>query len=256
MNASRLGTCLSVVGLALGLAACSATPPPAPVKPYNPVAYAPTNPDNVRVKVSLQNRAVYVMEGDEPLMVTAVAIGRPGKETPTTGNGRVTVKEHRKRSGTYGFWVRGSEVIPGERTKPPGGSGWRYQGHPMQWWVQWRPAYGFHEGAWPTGHDRRSAGCIRLHRNAAPKFYALVRVGTPVSILQTQPEDLTIGRDIERPSDYNPHDPHYNPARQVTNAVFDDINPRTLLVQRPRTGVGSDAVADTAGRDPRISLAR
>lgn len=255
MTSSRLLSWVSISCLSLALAACDTTPQPAPVKPYNPVAYAPKNPANVRVAVSLQNRAVYVMEGDEPLMVTAVAVGRPGKETPRVANGRVTQKEHRKRSGTYGFWVRGSEIIPGERSKPPAGSGWRYQGHPMQWWVQWQPAYGFHEGAWPNGQDIRSAGCIRLHRNAAPKFYALVRVGTPVSIQWTQPEDLTIGRDIERPADYDPREPHHQPSRQVTNAIFDDIDPRTLLVQRPAAGPSAPGAA-SARPDPQLTLAR
>jgi len=218
--------------MVLGMASCTTTNPAQNHGPYDPVAYAPKNPNNVEVKVSLQNRAVYVLEDGEPLMVTAVAVGRPGKETPTAHNGRVTKKEHKKRSGTYGFWVRGNEIVPGIRTQRPTGSGWQYRGHPMQWWVEWQPAYGFHEGAWPYGHDQRSAGCIRLHRNAAAKFYALVKVGTPVSIRQTQPEDETIGLNIPRPRDFNPEDPIHNRSLQVTDAVFDSINPSTLLVRR------------------------
>ena len=49
---------------------------------YDAPAYRPTNPNNVRVKVSLNNRMCYVMEGNRALLVTPVAIGRPGKETP------------------------------------------------------------------------------------------------------------------------------------------------------------------------------
>jgi len=48
--------------------------------PYTVTAYKPHNPENVRVKVSLQNRAVYVMEGDRPLLITAVAIGKAFKD--------------------------------------------------------------------------------------------------------------------------------------------------------------------------------
>jgi len=245
MIKTRVLTLLLLSGMAMGVSSCRNSQQQQAVKPYNPVAYAPNNPNNVRVKVSLQNRAVYVMEGDTPLMVTAVAVGRPEKRTPMAANGRVTKKEHKKRSGTYGFWVRGSEIIPGERTKPPSGSGWRYQGHPMQWWVEWAPAYGFHEGAWPYGYDERSAGCIRLHRNAAAKFYALVRVGTPVSILQSQPEDQTIGRNIERPMDYNPNDPIHNRALQTTDAIFDSIDPRSLLVPREAGARQGIAAADS-----------
>ena len=42
---------------------------------YDPVGYKPKNPNNVVIKVSLQNRMVYVMEGNRPLLVTATAIG-------------------------------------------------------------------------------------------------------------------------------------------------------------------------------------
>ena len=45
---------------------------------YNPVAYKPHNPDAVRVKVSLSNQVVYVMEGNKPLLVAAIYSGRSG----------------------------------------------------------------------------------------------------------------------------------------------------------------------------------
>ena len=47
---------------------------------YDGPAYRPQNSDDVRVKVSLQNRMVYVLEGDRPLLVTRTAVGKP--ETP------------------------------------------------------------------------------------------------------------------------------------------------------------------------------
>lgn len=205
--------------------------PDRPAGEYNPVAYAPNNQNDVEVKVSLNNRAVYVMENDRPLLVTAVAIGRPDKPTPK-GEFRVTKKEHRKRSGSYGFWTNGDEIRGGTRTNPPSGSGWRYVGYPMQWWVEWMPLYGFHEGAWPPDQDLRSAGCIRLHRNAAAKFYALVRQGTPVSIQDNQPLDQTLGRNLARPTDFDPTHPRYRPEHQISSAVFDSINPSSLLVGR------------------------
>src|SRR6187549_2373561 len=90
---------------------------------YDAVAYKPHNPNNVRVKVSLQNRAVYVMEGDRPLLVTATAIGKPGNVTPT-GSSHVTRKEATKRSYTYGFWVNANQIVPGKSDHSPGGGGW------------------------------------------------------------------------------------------------------------------------------------
>jgi hypothetical protein len=86
----------------------------------------------------------------------------------------------------------------------------------MAYWVEFKPAYGFHQGAvWPIPH---SHGCLRLHPNAAPKFFALVRTGTPVNIAFTQPEDQTIGKSAPRPSDYSDPDPPA--AYMVSDAVF------------------------------------
>jgi hypothetical protein len=167
---------------------------------YNAVAYRPNNPDNVRIKVSLQNRAVYVMEGDRPLLVTATAIGTPNKPTPT-GNFRVFKKIERKRSGSYGFSVSGDSITP----STSGAARGRYVGFPMAWWVEFAPGYGFHEGAvWPIP---RTHGCLRLHKTVAPKFFALAKMGTPVHIAHSLPEDSTIGKNLRRPTDYADPDP-------------------------------------------------
>jgi hypothetical protein len=193
---------LLVLACAAGMAFLTGCAGTAPLSrsPYNAVAYKPNNPDNVRVKVSLSNRAVYVMEGDTPLMVTATAIGLPEKPTPT-GSFRVTNKIEKKRSGSYGFSVSGDAITPCKASDARG----RYIGFPMAYWVEFAPGYGFHEGAvWPIP---RSHGCLRLHKTAAPKFWALTKIGTPVNIAQTQPEDATIGKDLKRPQDYKDPDP-------------------------------------------------
>ncbi len=170
---------------------------------YTVVAYKPKDPSAVRVKVSLENKMIYVTEGQRPLLVTPCTIGIPGKSTPT-GTYRVTGKERDKRSASYGFWVRGSEVVAGESGRPPG-SGFHYVGYPMPYWVEFKPEYGFHAGAvWPVAH---SHGCIRLHPNVAPKFFALVHEGTPITIAVSVPEDGTLGKNVERPKDYTWKDP-------------------------------------------------
>jgi hypothetical protein len=169
-------------------------------RPYNPPAYRPSNPDDVRVKVSLQNQAVYVMEGSKPLLVAATCVGLPGKSTPK-GNFTVQEKIQTKRSGTYGFSVSGNTIVACESGECHG----RYVGYPMAWWVGFAPGYGFHQGyVWPVP---RTHGCLRLHKNVAPKFYALVHIGTPVNIAYTQPEDQTIGKNLQRPTDYRDPDP-------------------------------------------------
>jgi hypothetical protein len=136
-------------------------------------AYRPKNPANVRVKASTGNRAVYVMEGDRPLLVTTACFGAPGTGTPL-GNFRAYTKIRNKRSYSYGKY-------------------------PMPFWVEFKPAYGFH-GGWVHAQNT-SHGCVRLPWNVAPKFWALVPVGTPISIATSQPEDATIGRNITRIND-------------------------------------------------------
>ncbi|CAN5794936.1 hypothetical protein BH20VER1_BH20VER1_00300 [soil metagenome] len=163
--------------------------------PYRVTAKRPHNPANVRVKVSLSKQNIYVMEGDRLLMAVATTVGTPEKPTPK-GNFKIYRKEENKRSNTYGFRVQGDRVIPAKSSdKIPG----RYVGYPMGYWVEFKPAYGFHQG---YVHTRpRSHGCLRLKGEAAAKFFALVRSGTPVNIANSQPEDATIGPKIQRVDD-------------------------------------------------------
>lgn len=173
-----------------------------------------SNPANVKVRVSLNNRAVYVYEGEEIRWVAATAIGKP--ETPTpTGNFKAFNKLPRKRSNTYGFWVKGEEIIPGEHRKMP--SGYRYVGYPMPWWVEFKSGYGFHAGAvWP---EPRTHGCLRLHRTIAKEFFSMVNSGTPIHIAHSLPEDATIGKNVPRPTDYNlPDSPR---STLITDAPLD-----------------------------------
>ena len=143
---------------------------------YHVTAYKPHDPSKVVVKVSLSKQNIYVMEGDRCLMAVACSVGIPSKPTPR-GHFTIYRKEEDKRSGSYGFRVQGDRVVPAEAgSNVPG----RYVGYPMGFWCEFAPAYGFHQGfVHPTP---RTHGCIRLHGEAAPKFYALVRVGTPVAI--------------------------------------------------------------------------
>lgn len=169
---------------------------------YNAPAYRPMNQKNVRVKVSLQNRMVYVMEGNRALLVTPTAIGKAGHETPL-GNFNAFNRIEKKRSNTYGYYVKGDQITPGKSSRTPRGH--RYVGFPMPYWVEFKSAYGFHAGSvWPMP---RSHGCLRLHPNVAPKFFALVPAGTPINVSQTQAEDQTLGKNVRRPTDYADPDP-------------------------------------------------
>lgn len=159
-------------------------------KPFHSKAYRPQNPSAVRVKVSIANQMIYVMEGDRPLLVTPTCVGAPSTPTPM-GNFRITIKTHKRRSYSYGQY-------------------------PLPYWCEFKSAYGFH-GGWVHPYPK-THGCLRLHQNVAPKFFQLIKVGTPVNISRTQPEDQTLGKNVPRPRDYDGLE--YPPHILMTDRVF------------------------------------
>ena len=179
--------------------------------PYHVTAYKPNDRSKVRVLVSLSKENIYVMEGDRCLMAVACSVGTAAKPTPK-GNFKIYSKQEHKRSGSYGFSVQGNSVVPST-----GGGAGRYVGYPMGYWCEFAPAYGFHQGfvhPYPRTH-----GCIRLKGEAAPKFFALVEIGTPVNIANSQPEDETIGPKVQRVDDSKTPDP--DPHLMITDAAFE-----------------------------------
>lgn len=180
--------------------------------PYHVTAYRPNNPSAVRVKVSLSRENIYVMEGDRCLMAVACSVGTAEKSTPR-GHFTIYSKIEHKRSGSYGFSVQGNSVAPATAGQAKG----RYVGYPMGFWCEFAPAYGFHQGfVHPTP---RTHGCIRMKGEAAPKFYELVRIGTPVDIATEQPEDTTIGPKVQRVDDSRLPDP--DPHIMISDAAFE-----------------------------------
>jgi len=134
----------------------------------------------------------------------------PNKPTPHGGFTIYSKQEH-KRSGSYGFSVQGNSVTPCS-----GNCGGHYVGYPMGYWCEFAPGYGFHQGF--VHPVPRTHGCIRLKGEAAPKFYALMRIGTPVNIASTQPEDETIGPKVQRVDDSRTPDP--DPHIMISDAAF------------------------------------
>jgi len=206
----RLSFCISALA-ALFLTSCGSVTSVSPGT-YHVTAHRPNNPSAVRVKVSLSQQNIYVMEGDRVLMAVATTVGIPAKPTPK-GNFTIYSKQEHKRSGSYGFRVQGDRIVPAEAGANISG---RYVGYPMGYWCEFAPAYGFHQG---YVHLRpRSHGCVRLKGEAAAKFFALVKIGTPVNIAETQPEDATVGPKIQRIDDSKTPDPPNSVA--ISEAAF------------------------------------
>jgi hypothetical protein len=168
---------------------------------YHVTAYKPHDPSKVVVKLSTSTQNLYVMEGDRLLMAVQGNVGRPGAETPT---GDFTIynkdKNHRRVS------------------EPDAG-------YPMAYWCEFKPAYGFHEGfVWPVP---RTHGCVRLHREAAARLYALARIGTPVHIRRSLPEDEKYGKLVRKLDQSRDPDP---PRPQLLSPSWFKDPPGPLLI--------------------------
>ncbi len=162
---------LLLIGCAALLGACATAPKTGSKTSYKVTAYKPKDPASVRIKVSTSTQNIYVMEGDRLLMAVQGCVGA-NNATPL-GNFSILDKIKKKR-----------------RISNPDA------GYPMAYWCEFQSAYGFHEGF--VHPAPRTHGCIRLHREAAARLYELVRVGTPVNIARSQPEDAKYGASVRK----------------------------------------------------------
>jgi hypothetical protein len=168
---------------------------------YHVTAYRPHDPSKVVVKLSTSTQNIYVMEGDRLLMAVQGNVGRPGAETPT-GDFTIYNKDKTKR----------------RQSEPDAG-------YPMAYWCEFKPAYGFHEGfVWSVP---RTHGCVRLHREAAARLYALTRIGTPVHIRKSLPEDANYGKLVRKLDQSRDPDP---PRSQMLSSSWFKDPPGPLLV--------------------------
>ena len=114
---------------------------------YKVIAHKPHDPCKVEVKLSLSTQNLFVMEGNRLLMAVQGNVGKPGAATPTGDYTIYNKEKHRRR-----------------QSEPD-------RGYPMAYWCEFKPAYGFHEGfVHPAPHTH---GCVRLHREAAARLFAL-----------------------------------------------------------------------------------
>ncbi len=180
---------------------------------YDLPAKKPSNPSAVRVKVSTSKQRVYVMEGSQMLLAMPVSVGTSATPTPS-GNFTIFKKEAKRRANSHGYAYKGNEVKQTYLAKKP--VGWSFKGTPMPYWCEFKANYGFHTG-W-VKHHPCTHGCIRMHENLAPKFFDLVKVGTPVNIAYSQPEDATHGS-IPLPPDSGPL-PDYPSTMYVGDGYF------------------------------------
>jgi hypothetical protein len=206
------------------LSGCAFGPPPgglAAYKAYDRPAIKPVDPAAVHVKVSTARQRVYVMEADRMLLVMPVSVGLPTEPTPT-GDFTILRKQQGRRATDHGYAHKGDQAERAFRNETP--PGWSFTGTPLPYWCEFTPGRAFHTG-W-VKHLPCTDGSIRMHENLAPKFHALVRVGTPVSIRITQPEDLDHAN-IPLPPDAGPL-PDHPATYYVGDTYFTDHLPTVL----------------------------
>lgn len=169
---------------------------------YKVTAYKPHNPANVRVKLSTSTQNLYVLEGDRLLMAARANVGTAKTPTP---HGRFTIYKKEKYR---------------RRQSQPD------RGYPMAYWCEFKTAYGIHEGF--VHPSPRTHGCVRLHREAAARLFALVREGTPLEVATSFPEDQIHGSKV-RPLDQS-KDPDPPRSLLMSPSWFQDP-PGPLLIE-------------------------
>jgi hypothetical protein len=192
---------LLCIGATAALFLTSCGTPSVSTGSYRVTAHRPHDPSKVEVKLSTSTQHVYVMEGDRLLMAVQGNVGKAGSETP---KGRFTIYNKIKNK---------------RRISQPDA------GYPMGYWCEFKPAYGFHEGF--VHSSPRTHGCIRLHREAAARLYALTRIGTPVYIATSLPEDAKYGSQVRRLDQSRDPDPPR--SAMMSESWFQDP-PGPLLV--------------------------
>ncbi len=192
---------LASVSSAAFLTSCETTSTASHGGAYRVIAHRPHDPSKVEVKLSTSTQNLYVMEGDRLLMAAQGNVGKAGAETPK-GNFTIYNKIKNKR-----------------RISQPDA------GYPMAYWCEFKPAYGFHEGF--VHPVPRTHGCVRLHREAAARLYALARIGTPVHIATSLPEDSKYGHLVRKLDQSRDPDP---PRSQMMSESWFNDPPGPLLV--------------------------
>ena len=182
--------------IAFGLSACETmtTTTKKTSFDFDPPVTQPSNPANVKLKLSTGAQRLYVVEGDKVLLATPVCVGTAASPTPL-GNYTIYSKQANRR-----------------RVSSPGA------GYPMTYWMEFKPAYGLHWGfvkPTPATH-----GCVRMPIDSARKVFALIRTGTPINIARSQPWDATIGKSLPVLDDSHLADPPMN--YMLSPEVFED----------------------------------
>jgi len=147
------------------------------------------------VIINLTAQTAYLLEDGRVALVSPIASGKEGRETPT-GSFRVISKDLNHESRSYGLVsdshgrIVNSNATPASHVPP----GCHYQGAPMPYFMEFSSCVGMHAGylpGYPASH-----GCVRMPRDLAAQFFIQVRIGTPVKVVGSARNATRIRRAI------------------------------------------------------------
>ena len=172
----------------LGLVACSSGREPQAAAARTLYEWNPEGlTGKTRIVIDLAAQRADVTIGGQPAGWAVVATGKEGFETPA-GEYKVLEKVADKFSNLYGITVDAEGNVVNDRAdvrtdKPPAGGKFKYA--PMPYWMRLTNyGIGMHAGNIPQPGEPASHGCIRLPVDFAPRLFAVVKAGTPVTVLR------------------------------------------------------------------------
>lgn len=134
-----------------------------------------TKTETLRLEIRLSRRQVTLYRGDTLVKNYAIAVGRPGWETPT---GAYEVRQMIKNP-TWVHPLRKGVVIPGGDPENPLGRYW------IGFWTDGKNWIGFHGTPTPRSVGRAAShGCIRMYNKDVEELFKQVTVGTVVTVVK------------------------------------------------------------------------
>jgi lipoprotein-anchoring transpeptidase ErfK/SrfK len=129
----------------------------------------------LRLEIRLSQRRVVVFQGKVPLKSYAIAVGRPGWETPT---GVFNVRQMFKNP-TWVHPLKPGILIPGGDPENPLGLYW------IGFWTDGKNWIGFHGTDNPGSVGKAvSHGCIRMYNKDIEELFKKVSLGTEVKVVR------------------------------------------------------------------------
>jgi hypothetical protein len=162
------------------------------------------------IQVHLDDQKARVYRGDTQIAWSYIASGISKYPTPK-GSFKILEKTADKFSNLYGkLYDKDGKCIneDAKMGRDPVPEGGKFVGARMAYWMRCTfDGIGLHVGPIPHPGRRASHGCIRMPRAAAAKFFANVKLGTPVTI---------IDKKGDTPPKYYSPKPTPSPATKVT----------------------------------------